>query len=725
MVLKMRAVIIRTASICFLFLQCIHGNTSFLNQVANYINLISAYNYGNEYDTVDVIPLEDVSRVMEVNVAFSLFAINGFDEVAGKMDLVAAINLTWIDESPLITSSVFTIKDRESFLVPYDKIWTPKLVLENAVGETTEVGDQSYLCSFNMKTYRVTWKPRVMVSGACTPDVTYYPFDKQECSFTYTGWGFRADEMSLIAISNEWDMTDYEQNGEWNILETSTETSIRNEQSFITFSIKIARKPMYFAFNIVMPVLILCCLNSVVFLLPAESGERVGFSVTCFLSFMVILNMVMDIMPRSSSPISYLCFYLVVMMCNSGAMTLVTVLLMRVYFKPEKEQVPKWISRLVTFINCGCARIKCCILLCRCLKQSCSRCKNYRRMCNACYKSVIRSKVSKQYPDETESNARTPIINKKWGLLSFIRCQKLSGDTQKVKSKPYETDQTEDCNENTIPLSMERTVKKSHLSISRELSVTRKNKSNSSETKLPSTVFGHGTNKSEYQEIAIPELNYPESPRLKFRKFLKGDILLQPIFNDEPFRKYFKPVLSKRKRVEQAPDDCLCLPFWNIKHSSCFNAKEVNNLEFNKPVEIGISYTPSNKLAENIVKDISFINVQKNVQSPNDGSTANTSIDKCSNKDRNLSQNIKIINTHPHTQHKNIAETRTRYSDTDSIGNSTFFTDSSDEEGSLTDLEVDVHWSEVGRVLDIFFFLAFLGAQIFLTIVFFVPIATN
>lgn len=342
----------------------------YISHIQNYVNLVSAYSL-NGYSTVDFPPLANVSQAMVVNVDLYLYAINGFDEVAGNIELVVAMEMSWVDEMSIIRSISFKIDDRKEFLVPYDMIWTPKLVLTNAIGETSDVGDRAYLCRFDMVTNRVTWKPRVVISASCTPDVTFYPFDKQQCEFVYTAWGFKADEILITTTSDEWNQEDYGLSGEWTIDKTSTETYQDSEGSKIKFTLTMLRKPLYFAFNILLPIVVLCLLNSTVFLLPAESGERVGFSVTCFLSFMVLLNMIMDIMPRSSNPISFLCFYLVVMMTNSGAMTLVTILMMRVYHKPEKSEVPRWMQRAVTFINCGCDKLRCCVMCCRCIKNAC------------------------------------------------------------------------------------------------------------------------------------------------------------------------------------------------------------------------------------------------------------------------------------------------------------------------------------------------------------------
>ena len=688
----------------------IDGNASFLNQVENYINLVSAYNYDGEYSTVDVIPLEDVSRVMEVNVDLSLFAINGFDEVAGKMDLVVAMNMSWVDESPLITSTKFSVVDRESFLVPYDKIWTPKLVLKNAVGETTEVGGNSYLCSFNMKTYRVTWKPRVVISGACTPDVTYYPFDKQVCSFTYTGWDVLASEMLLASTSNEWDTTNYEPNGEWNIVKTSTEAAILDKQSIITFTIEVSRKPLYFAFNIIMPVLILCCLNSVVFLLPAESGERVGFSITCFLSFMVILNMVMEIMPRSSSPISYLCFYLVIMMCNSGAMTLVTILLMRVYFKPEKENVPKWISRTVTFINCGCARLKCCVLLCRCLRNNICECQKPIKRCMTCCRAP-RASVPSHEPlvsDKSTGNSvqsQLQISEHTTSKLHLICCKTILSDRKTRKN----------CDEDKI-------INGSIVAQERQVVTTSPNKLKDLTSKTKSKSVTESNPSSTLLHITSENVNTPSSDRgmenqnlktnarahLTSADFLQENFLLQSILNDEA---------DVPKEGDEKEQGCRIFPFSDKRKPRAAGtfAYEINN--------------DANTLAKQHVEESST----KNETATHISNQTCTNLSKTETLEEHLGKKCKTDDSHSednvdskyqfNNYESNIVLKERVLPENDPVECVSTFTDSYDE--TENSLDEDVHWSEVGRVLDIFFFLGFLGAQIFFTVVFFVPIATN
>ena len=303
---------------------------------------------------VDVIPI----KPMNVTVDMVLYALNDYDEVAGNIELVAALKMSWTDFVAAADKHEFIYnRTGTSFLVPHNKIWTPKLVLSNAVDDVSAVGDLSYMCRFHMDTYRVQWMPRVLIKGACSPDVTYYPFDRQSCVFTYIPWGYYSDEVLLLHREGDWDLGSYEENGEWTLIETKTETFISSSTSKLKLSLTIERKPLYFAFNIILPILVLCCLNSMVFWLPAASGERVGFSVTCFLSFVVLLNLVFDILPRSSSPISYLCYYLVVMMAFSGLTTGIVIIEMNVFHNTEDSKVPEWLQVLIKIITFRCRSI--------------------------------------------------------------------------------------------------------------------------------------------------------------------------------------------------------------------------------------------------------------------------------------------------------------------------------------------------------------------------------
>jgi hypothetical protein len=68
-------------------------------------------------------------------------------------------------------------------------------------------------------------------------------------------------------------------------------------------------------------------------------------------------------MPRSSSPMAYLCFYTVSMMIFSGLNTGFVIFQMQLYHKPDTEEVPRCIVVFIKFLKCKYIRDK---------KKSCS-----------------------------------------------------------------------------------------------------------------------------------------------------------------------------------------------------------------------------------------------------------------------------------------------------------------------------------------------------------------
>ena len=304
----------------------------------NYVALYNFY-YNNGISLTDILPVQTQDDGIEINMSVALDSVNGFDAVKGQIEISGSVYLEWTDETLTIASIDPTNPSDDILTIDPGKIWTPSIVLLNAVDTVSNIGDTTYKLRFNVTDGTVTWQPRVLLKASCSPDVKYYPFDRQSCSFTYSAWGYATSEINLNVLSNEWDLRNYEDNGVWDIVSTSSSTYQSSGSTYATFSIIIDRHPLYFAFNIALPILLLGLLNGFVFLLPAESGERVGFCITCFLSFVVLLQTTMAFLPEIASPMSLLCFYIIVMMIFSMGINILTILMLRVYHKPPKEKV--------------------------------------------------------------------------------------------------------------------------------------------------------------------------------------------------------------------------------------------------------------------------------------------------------------------------------------------------------------------------------------------------
>ena len=329
----------------------------------NYVALVQAYRStlaGSAF--TNIIPRLDDAQPITVNISLNIFSVAEFDAVAGRLDIYGSVSMAWTDNIAALDGIPFkgTMK---SMMLDYSKIWTPTIVLLNSADSVTAVGDTTYKVRFFTGNGTVTWSPRVIMSASCTPDVSFFPFDQQECDFIFTPWSEDNTMIVFNIISNEWVMSNFDPGGVWEVTETRSSLSSVGKHSAAMFTIIIKRLPLYFAFNIVLPILLLAFLSGFLFVLPFESGERVGFAITCFLSFAILLQTIMRFLPQASSPMSLLCYYVIVMVVFSGLLSIINILILKVYLKPEGSQVPRFLVHFIELIQC--VKFKKCYRWCR------------------------------------------------------------------------------------------------------------------------------------------------------------------------------------------------------------------------------------------------------------------------------------------------------------------------------------------------------------------------
>ena len=98
----------------------------------------------------------------------------------------------------------------------------------------------------------------------------------------------------------------FEQNPEWTLVKNAAVYSEHMKLNFsgenypvAGFSLTLKRVPTYYVYNIIAPVLLLTLLSCLVYVMPAEAGEKVGLQITILLSFPVMLLIMGDVTPRA------------------------------------------------------------------------------------------------------------------------------------------------------------------------------------------------------------------------------------------------------------------------------------------------------------------------------------------------------------------------------------------------------------------------------------------
>ena len=114
--------------------------------------------------------------------------------------------------------------------------------------------------------------------------------------------------------------------------------------SEVVYTLNMRRRPLYFLFYLSIPCALLMILALTSFLIPAESGERIGFVTTVLLAMMVFLLLIPSFVPQTSKNLPILGVNIQVTMIIITMVLFANVLVLKVYFMDGTP--PGWLRNL-------------------------------------------------------------------------------------------------------------------------------------------------------------------------------------------------------------------------------------------------------------------------------------------------------------------------------------------------------------------------------------------
>ncbi|XP_069116701.1 acetylcholine receptor subunit beta-like, partial [Argopecten irradians] len=319
--------------------------------------------------------LQRPSQTVNVQVSLTLLTVNELNIKDQALSITAYFTLTWMDSrlswvSNTNYSNIMFLFSTETY------VWRPALIIDNAVDDLTVMSDKNIpirITSFG----RLHWNPAGVYTVACDSDITFYPLDIQTCTLSVSSWAYTDNEIDLdydTDHSNGIDISSYSQNGEWDLVSTYVQEQVkaktRGSQSFsnVKFFIVLRRKPLFHLLNTIFPVALMAFLSAMVFKLPPDSGEKMGFSLTVLLAYAVYLTLISDNIPSTSVSVCYLSIYLAMILGFGSIAVICTILVLNLHHRSnEKEPIPMWLK---TFIFNIVAKVVCWKGHCCCRRRS-------------------------------------------------------------------------------------------------------------------------------------------------------------------------------------------------------------------------------------------------------------------------------------------------------------------------------------------------------------------
>ncbi|XP_043933780.1 neuronal acetylcholine receptor subunit alpha-3-like isoform X2 [Protopterus annectens] len=297
-------------------------------------------------------PVENVSHPVIVHFEVSMSQLVKVDEVNQIMETNLWLKHIWNDYRLMWNPNNYG--GIESVRVPSASIWKPDIVLYNNAVSDFQVDDKTKaLVKYNGN---ITWMPPAIFKSSCKIDVTYFPFDYQNCTMKFGSWTYDKAKIELEMIGSKINLKDFWESGEWVIIDAP---GYKHDKKYncceeiyqdITYSVYIRRLPLFYTINMIIPCLLISFLTVLVFYLPSDCGEKVTLCISVLLSLTVFLLVITETIPSTSLVIPLIGEYLLFTMIFVTLSIVITVFVLNVHYRtPKTHTMPHWVRSV--FLN--------------------------------------------------------------------------------------------------------------------------------------------------------------------------------------------------------------------------------------------------------------------------------------------------------------------------------------------------------------------------------------
>ncbi|XP_015683474.1 neuronal acetylcholine receptor subunit alpha-9, partial [Protobothrops mucrosquamatus] len=289
-------------------------------------------------------PVQDTDMVLNVTLQITLSQIKDMDERNQILTVYLWIRQTWYDA--FLTWDKDRYDGLDSIRIPSNLVWRPDIVLYNkADDDFSEPVNTNIVLRYDGK---ITWDAPAITKSSCVVDISYFPFDSQQCNLTFGSWTYNGNQVDIFNTLDSGDLSDLIEDVEWEI---HGMPAVKNVITYgccsepypdVTFTLVLKRKSSFYIFNLLLPCLLISFLAPLGFYLPADSGEKVSLGVTVLLSLTVFQLMVAESMPPSDN-VPLIGKYYIATMAMITASTALTIIIMNIHYCGSgAKPVPRW-----------------------------------------------------------------------------------------------------------------------------------------------------------------------------------------------------------------------------------------------------------------------------------------------------------------------------------------------------------------------------------------------
>ncbi|XP_067684329.1 5-hydroxytryptamine receptor 3A-like [Haliotis asinina] len=270
-------------------------------------------------------PFLDGQSSVNVTLFFTPGGILSLDSINQIFMFTGPFTLIWTDLSLAWNKS---LHDVHVISIDPTPIWIPEIFLLNAEGNT-RISLPSHPSVYVTHNGTVVMVMRDKFRTICVTDAFDFPFDEQNCELNLIPVEAFVN-LSATLTRNPVLSSILMKKSEW-VLKNVTNKNIYIDGFEIkSVTLTLKRQSLFYVLSIIIPMALTSIMNAFVFILPADSGEKVSFLVSIFVSHAVFLNFVYDIMPRTSTRVPKIMIYLICILLQSFLSLLAVITTLRI-----------------------------------------------------------------------------------------------------------------------------------------------------------------------------------------------------------------------------------------------------------------------------------------------------------------------------------------------------------------------------------------------------------
>ncbi|KAB0360457.1 hypothetical protein FD754_004613 [Muntiacus muntjak] len=272
-------------------------------------------------------PVQEPEDIVTISLKVTLTNLISLNEKEETLTTSVWIGIDWQDYR--LNYSKGDFGGVETLRVPSELVWLPEIVLENNIdGQFGVAYEANVLVS---EGGYVSWLPPAIYRSTCAVEVTYFPFDWQNCSLVFRSQTYNAEEVEFVfAVDDEGetiskidiDTEAYTENGEWAIdfcpgviRRHDGDSAGGPGETDVIYSLIIRRKPLFYVINIIVPCVLISGLVLLAYFLPAQAGgQKCTVSINVLLAQTVFLFLIAQKIPETSLSVPLLGRYLIFVM---------------------------------------------------------------------------------------------------------------------------------------------------------------------------------------------------------------------------------------------------------------------------------------------------------------------------------------------------------------------------------------------------------------------------